>query len=61
MIAGTYREQSTLASRDEAPAFELRLERFSLPLSPDQLLRGGTEAVLRQTDSAYKNITGELY
>jgi hypothetical protein len=40
---------------------EKELERLFLLLSPDQLLGGGTEALLRQTDSAYKDITGKLY
>ena len=32
-----------------------------LLLSADRLLGGATEALLRDTDSAYKDITGELY
>jgi hypothetical protein len=54
--------------RDAFELFDLRrlddereLERLFLLLSPDQLLGGGTEALLRQTDSAYKDITGKLY
>jgi N-6 DNA Methylase len=54
--------------RDAFESFDLReldderqLERLFLLLSPDQLLGGGTEALLRQTDSAYKDITGKLY
>lgn len=54
--------------RDAFELFDLRtlddereLERLFLLLSSDQLLGGGTEALLRQTDSAYKEITGKLY
>ena len=54
--------------RDAFELFDLRelddekvLERLFLLLSADQLLGGGTEALLRQTDSAYKDITGKLY
>jgi N-6 DNA Methylase/TaqI-like C-terminal specificity domain len=54
--------------RDAFELFDLReiddegqLERLFLLLSPDQLLGGGTEALLRQTDNAYKDITGKLY
>ncbi len=54
--------------RDAFELFDLRklddereLERLLLLLAPDQLLGGGTEALLRQTDSAYKDITGKLY
>jgi len=37
------------------------LERLWLLLSAKQLLGGATEALLRQSDSAYKDITNELY
>jgi len=37
------------------------LERLWLLLSRSRLLDGGTEALLRETDSAYKDITNELY
>ena len=37
------------------------LERLWLLLSAMQLLGGATEALLRQSDSAYKDITNELY
>jgi hypothetical protein len=54
--------------RDAFESFDLQkigdereLERLFLLLSPDQLLGGGTEALLRQTDNAYKDITGKLY
>jgi hypothetical protein len=54
--------------RDAFELFDLRkleddkeLERLFLLLSADQLLGGGTEALLRQTDSAYRDITGRLY
>jgi hypothetical protein len=54
--------------RDAFELFDLReldnekvLERLFLLLSADQLLGGATEALLRQTDSAYKDITGKLY
>lgn len=36
-------------------------ERLWLLLSAQRLLEGGTEALLRETDSAYKTITDELY
>jgi hypothetical protein len=54
--------------RDAFELFDLRklddereLERLFLLLSSDQLLGGETETLLRQTDSAYKDITGKLY
>jgi len=54
--------------RDAFELFDLRdlgdervLERLFLLLSSDQLLGGGTETLLRKTDSAYKDITGKLY
>jgi Eco57I restriction-modification methylase len=37
------------------------LERLWFLLSAGRLLGGGTEALLRQTDSAYKDITDDLY
>jgi hypothetical protein len=40
---------------------EQELERLILLLSAERLLGGGTEKLLRQTDSAYKDITGKLY
>lgn len=54
--------------RDAFELFDLRqlddpdeLERLWLLLSAKQLLGGATEVLLRQTDSAYKDITNELY
>src|SRR5579872_86167 len=54
--------------RDAFELFDMRrlddereLERLLLLLSAEQLLGGGTETLLRQTDSAYKDITGKLY
>ena len=54
--------------RDAFELFDLRelddekvLQRLFLLLSADQLLGGATEALLRQTESAYKDITGKLY
>ncbi|MCG6206016.1 N-6 DNA methylase [Rhodopseudomonas sp. HC1] len=54
--------------RDAYELFDLRqlddehvLERLILLLSADQLLGGATEKLLRETDSAYKDITGKLY
>ncbi|MEH6951104.1 hypothetical protein V4R08_07100 [Nitrobacter sp. NHB1] len=40
---------------------EKELERLFLLLSADRLLGGATEALLRATESAYKDITGKLY
>ncbi len=54
--------------RDAYEQFDLRrlddaheLERLWLLLSAKQLLGGATEALLRQSDSAYKDITDDLY
>ena len=54
--------------RDAYELFDLRklddtheIERLWLLLSAKQLLGGATEALLRQSDSAYKDITDELY
>ena len=54
--------------RDAYELFDLRnlhdereLERLWLLLSAKQLLGGATEALLRRSDSAYKDITDELY
>ncbi len=54
--------------RDAYEKFDLRnlddvreLERLWLLLSARQLLGGATEALLRQSDSAYKDITDDLY
>jgi hypothetical protein len=54
--------------RDAFEQFDLRklddereLERLFLLLSADRLLGGATEALLRETESAYKEITGSLY
>lgn len=54
--------------RDAYELFDLRkladlreLERLWLLLSAKQLIGGATEALLRQSDSAYKNITNDLY
>jgi tRNA1(Val) A37 N6-methylase TrmN6 len=54
--------------RDAFELFDLRqlddpreLERLWLLLSAKQLLDGATETLLRKTDSAYKDITNELY
>src|SRR5579872_5519646 len=54
--------------RDAFELFDLRklndekeLERLFLLHSAEQLLGGPTEALLRQTDNAYKDITGKLY
>lgn len=54
--------------RDAFEQFDLRrlgeereLERLFLLLSSEQLLGGGTEALLQKTDSAYRDITGKLY
>lgn len=40
---------------------EKELERLVLVLSAAQLLEGGTDVLLKQTDTAYKDITGKLY
>ncbi len=40
---------------------EEELARLCLILSADRLLGGATDALLRDTDGAYKNITNELY
>lgn len=40
---------------------EKELERLFLLLSAERLLGGATEALLRATESAYKDITGKLY
>lgn len=54
--------------RDAFEQFDLRrldedseLQRLFLLLSADRLLGGATEALLRQTESAYKDVTGKLY
>jgi hypothetical protein len=54
--------------RDAYERFDLRklddaheLERLWLLLSAKQLLGGATEALLRQSDNVYKDITAELY
>jgi type I restriction-modification system DNA methylase subunit len=54
--------------RDAFEQFDLRRlgeedehARLCLLLSADRLLGGATEELLRDTDSAYKNITGSLY
>ena len=39
----------------------MSMERLWLLLSAERLLGGATEALLRETDSAYKDITDELY
>ena len=50
-------EQFDLTKIDDAR----ELERLWLLLSAKQLLGGATEALLRQSDSAYKDITDDLY
>jgi hypothetical protein len=54
--------------RDAFEQFDLRLlddpeqhARLHLLLSADRLLGGATEALLRETESAYKDVTGKLY
>jgi hypothetical protein len=50
-------EQFDLRKLDE----ERELERLFLLLSADRLLGGATEALLRETEGAYKDVTGKLY
>jgi hypothetical protein len=54
--------------RDAYEVFDLRkldeqgeLDRLSLILSASRFLGGATDALLRESDAAYKDITGELY